>query len=110
MAEGTNAKIRRDHSDQRKRSRERRIGDDLVFHVVKSEDAQNRIHTIANVRHTTPGMGAGGGRGGGGGLTLKSVLIAEEDGERLFELMEVNGGVKYPTGTLIVVKAADQKS
>jgi len=38
---------------------------------------------------------------------LKSVLVAEEDGERLFELVEVNGGVKYPTGTLIVVKAAE---
>ena len=117
MEEGTNAKIRRDHSDQRKRSRERRIGDDLVFHVVKSEDAQNRIHTIANVRHTTPGMGAG--RGGGGECSrggcshgvgrpmLKSVLIAEEDGERLFELMEVNGCVKYPTGTLIIVRAVE---
>lgn len=37
---------------------------------------------------------------------LKSILIAEEGGERLFELVEVNGGVKFPTGTLIVVKAA----
>lgn len=38
---------------------------------------------------------------------LKSVEIAEENGERLFELMEVNGCVEYPTGTLIVVRAAD---
>ena len=37
---------------------------------------------------------------------LQSVLVAEEGGERLFELMEVNGCVKYPTGTLIVVRAA----
>lgn len=38
---------------------------------------------------------------------LKSILIAEEGGERLFELVEVNGCVKSPTGTLIVVKPPD---
>lgn len=37
---------------------------------------------------------------------LKSVEIAEEDGERLFELIEVTEHGKYSTGTLIVVRAA----
>lgn len=36
---------------------------------------------------------------------LKSVEIAEEDGERLYELVEVTEHGKYPTGTLIVGKA-----
>lgn len=38
---------------------------------------------------------------------LKSVLVAEENGERLFELMGVTGCVKYATGTLIIVKPTD---